>query len=999
MAVLQHYYTSYVNRESGSAGFQVKAMSPGIAPDTQALITRLLSYRIPPRLDEYALDTHPIALRYFYRNPREAILLCSQSSGTDENGRPGNFFAHSLVVEPEYFTSMPPILYWRSPFWRVREPRAAMEIAPLQTLEEVETTFDVEAVWRFLAQNQRLEQFRKLMSALVHSARTQRRLVIIDSADNVAQWIAALTLMLPPDYRPLLSFSTYHHDPYQAQFLVTGTSSDSLFRATPDEYLSYFILDAERGKMSDVDPSPYADQAWKAACSYQYYETKLLSLMTNYAVRFPNPEMIDTGLDLLALYAGLLEPQHSPFDLAADEIRAASLALDSLERTTRFSPEELNEIQRLGTILQEASKEDTEAYEAYRRCILLSQRHGLSTDQSALHEFTFITWGLTSQEQQKAALERWENMRLTYGDALFLATLNSSQYLHTLNQITENASLEQLQTLWKYLGPFIRPEPAAQQFLLSSLNKGGHLWADRVAREKVKEFFEQISLSIRGQEAQWLSLLVDQAPQIYGDGFIRFYILLVGSLELDQRLRYRAIVRPVYPNTEFLEMRYDLTKPDIRQALSTLETWIDHAQRLQLDALPSLLDAGLKRLQELYPQQLPDMVPQILHSPVLAPLSVEWENRLLVLAFAKISFYRASRNLLELYEEYRGRVDLPPEIDTIMDGSQAMLSGELSDELAERLYIYFSHLPPENFQREARSFIRTFLSHCRSEYAHTLLIKALFIDWHDLGADFWDPYFEKFTSLLVTAETAPQAFTLLAYWFHMVPGQFANPYIPHYFFLFLPRCFTEARKEKGFRDVIRYAQLEQKRWRWYPLLQEHLATRKTVVSQVGQGLAQLQRRLVNSEEVRAQEGKELGERTALEGRIRLLFVDRRSRRLHREQLASTYDRTRHELFWTIYRHYFKDLLVAGESEDILDALAFWFDDAFSLLEDLPSLPQEFFLGLSELLEEAQKERGFRTRAQQIYNQWMQARKKYHWFALVESFFVEPEKRFSLFRRG
>jgi hypothetical protein len=46
MEISQHYYTSFINRERGSAGFQVKAMSPGISPDTQNMILRLIAYRI-----------------------------------------------------------------------------------------------------------------------------------------------------------------------------------------------------------------------------------------------------------------------------------------------------------------------------------------------------------------------------------------------------------------------------------------------------------------------------------------------------------------------------------------------------------------------------------------------------------------------------------------------------------------------------------------------------------------------------------------------------------------------------------------------------------------------------------------------------------------------------------------------------------------------------------------------------------------------------------------
>src|SRR5436309_313250 len=117
MSVLQHYYTSCVHSQTNFAGFQVKAMSPGILSETQALIARLIAYSIPATLDERAIQSHPVALRYYYKSPQECILLCSQSNGDDESGRPGNFFAHTLILEPEMFKSIPPIFYWQSAFW------------------------------------------------------------------------------------------------------------------------------------------------------------------------------------------------------------------------------------------------------------------------------------------------------------------------------------------------------------------------------------------------------------------------------------------------------------------------------------------------------------------------------------------------------------------------------------------------------------------------------------------------------------------------------------------------------------------------------------------------------------------------------------------------------------------------------------------------------------------------------------------------------------------
>src|SRR5260370_30481988 len=143
MAILQLYYTSFVNKETGSAGFQIKAISSGITPDLQTAILRLIAYRVPPSCDERKPELHPIALRYFYKNEQVCILLCSQSNGPDENGRPGNFFAHTLVMEPDSFTSIPPIFYWKGEFWRKDASNTPSEVPSWSSLD-VDLKLDVE---------------------------------------------------------------------------------------------------------------------------------------------------------------------------------------------------------------------------------------------------------------------------------------------------------------------------------------------------------------------------------------------------------------------------------------------------------------------------------------------------------------------------------------------------------------------------------------------------------------------------------------------------------------------------------------------------------------------------------------------------------------------------------------------------------------------------------------------------------------------------------------
>jgi hypothetical protein len=307
MSGSQYYYTSYVHQQTGRAGFQVKATSPGLDPAIQNTMAGLIAYRIPPSLDVYDIETHPIALRYAYKGPDECILLCSQSCGRDEYGRPGNFFAHAVVLKQDLFTSIPPVFFWKSAFWCKHDPVERMEIAslPMLSLLDEGPALDLEDVWAFVAEEQRRNLLYKLLCAVVQSRRKQWRIVICDSDEHVALWVAAVSCLLPPAYRPLLTFSTYHYDARQSPFLITGTDA---VRGSLEDDASIFLLDAASGWSSAVEPSPYAELAI-AAAQPDLYESALLSLFTSTdadpdeALYYPFPLWIDEQLDQLALYA------------------------------------------------------------------------------------------------------------------------------------------------------------------------------------------------------------------------------------------------------------------------------------------------------------------------------------------------------------------------------------------------------------------------------------------------------------------------------------------------------------------------------------------------------------------------------------------------------------------------------------------------------------------------------------------------------------------------
>jgi hypothetical protein len=363
MSVLQYYYTSFVHPRTNNAGFQVKARSEGISPETEMLIARLIAYQIPASMNERDIRSHPIALRYYYHNPRQCIFLCTQSSGEDESGRPGNFFAHALVMEPRIFTTLPPIFYWRSDFWRKSdvEERSQEDILPTLDAFEEAPALDSEQIWSFLATPARIEQLRKLMGALVHCHKTLRRLVIIETADRVALWIAALSALLPPAYRPLLSFATYHHDPRQGQFMITGTTTDSYFRNTAADYFTYFVFDAQTGRISAGEDSPYADLIASGASAAQYEEQILpffAFMMRRFSHLIKDVEEEELGeyfeqLDAFALYYTLVE-RPSAHLLSDAELHAIDLALTGFEQLRDFDEDDSADLMALGQALEEA---------------------------------------------------------------------------------------------------------------------------------------------------------------------------------------------------------------------------------------------------------------------------------------------------------------------------------------------------------------------------------------------------------------------------------------------------------------------------------------------------------------------------------------------------------------------------------------------------------------------------------------------------------------------
>lgn len=824
MAVLQHYYTSFKDPQTGSGGFKTKATSPGISPTTQTLINQLILYRIPIGLDVNDIRSHPVALRYYYVSPQESVLLCSRSCGTDENGRPGNFFAHSVVLPPEQFTSVPPIFYWQSTFWKTGDPSAGSQIAP-RTSFDAELGLDLDDVWRFLAPAGRRETLGKLLAAVVHSAGSSRRIIIYEKPEIVALWIAALSCALPPLYRPLLTFATYHPDPYQAPYLITGTTSGTEFHNYPDEYLRYFILNGDTGEMSNVEDSAYAAEV-APAMQAAAWETSVLPLLDLCTRRFPVPSRIDEQLDLVVAYRAVVAQGQSSA-LAPSQLDSVRAVLSGFEQRHDFAADDVADLRALtGALGAELRRQPGGAVlREYARALALLNAHDPATASDRLRsDVQVATQGLVGGDVS-SALALLDVLARVFGERALTATLNDPTYLAGLAQLASAATARQLVLVWEHLVPAIQPAPACQGLVAASLrwiapDRDGRLAADAAA------LLDEIVRRVGAHDRDWLALAAAPGAAVPPANLETFYYTLVGDLSLDKRLPYRALVQPARPDIALREVRLDVRRAGTEGAIAVLERWAEHAARVDLHAQP-WLPAGLEVAQAETPRGAWRRVAvAALISSALAPrLPADWQQQLLSAAFSGLSLAGLQPADVILCRRYARVTGFSRQTAIVILGVLAMDNRELDPTTAQQLRERFAQLSAEQYPVELAAFMAAFFDDRVTRESHGLMVVSTYIwDYRDL---FWGCYWAEFTKMLQDPRRAQQVVDLLSFWFDSSLSALGKlPYVVQTYFLRLPGVVDEARRERGFRETAREVSERAAKQQWFPVVQDLFATER-----------------------------------------------------------------------------------------------------------------------------------------------------------------------------
>lgn len=332
MKAQQVIYTSCKRGiEGSSSGFQNYSYSPQIKAwsDQGNRIGELQSYNAP-RIDglpslptkEQAQTLYPrrqIFGRITGTSDLYGMALCSYIGRDYPEGsvRGGNFISHALVM-PAAQVDDYPCKYIDSPSflrWMDREQAAQDQTpAPLPIIDvEQNPAISLETVRSFLDEEDNADVFGQMLRCLLlrKEGGVNRKLLINDSEENFALWVAALEMALPVRQSLDFSFSFYEYDPSVSGAeiirMVDGTA-----RSISDSAFAYnYIFDFATGNYAEP---AVADDDADAFCDFAVtalrYAPESLTAFHQYLDHTSYTEAgsgIGTAYTLCQINAGLVD--------------------------------------------------------------------------------------------------------------------------------------------------------------------------------------------------------------------------------------------------------------------------------------------------------------------------------------------------------------------------------------------------------------------------------------------------------------------------------------------------------------------------------------------------------------------------------------------------------------------------------------------------------------------------------------------------------------------
>lgn len=833
MAMLQHYFTSCLHGTSGQAGFQTKAESPGISPEVAKTVSSMINYRIPPSLDERAIAQHPIALRYDYLGPTRCILTCCQSNGTDEKGRNGNYFAHTIITSPQDFATLPPIMFWRHSFWKSHDSSDRLEIRPEPSFE-LEPSLELQAVWPFFEQPRRREWFQKLLSATVQYAESRRPIVILDDANNVALWIAAVTFALPPGLRTTLTFATYHHDPYAVPYCITGTTrpGDSTFRCSSDEYISYFVLNALDGRVSATPDSPYATYVCERYFPGSYEEKLLDFFLTCHRRLPPRSQNAARYLDDITRFVLAVREGRVPLSDSTSR-RAVSSFLSDMEARESVAEDELGDLRDTVTrMLQEVRRQGADSLDPdYSRSLALLKRHDTVFHEHIKDDIDLLAEAVLGYRPRQAT-ELLSLLDSLYPADLVRRTASDDDYLARISDALPPVNLQVPTLLWKTLGRYLRSGSSKNgglvrlvQSTLLVLESIAGASPPVVPPQEAQALVTSMLTASPDMERVACEALRSASPKLKAAPYWLYYGL-AGTRTLPERQSYRQLFAAGIENAVRYEVKRDLVANPLERAGALLEEWNTYLAQhpdMARQALQGAIEFGISYYTG---QQRTHMVQQVLlHDAVVDRLDATVTTKLLRIFLSTVTLQVLPPSLVKLYQKFSDHQGLNDDQRAVMKGCLAMTGGKLDSATVSGTQNRLRKADKANYEAETAKWMKRFFDRGVSLQDQVNMLQAVYVPQY--REVFWSLYWKWFGELALDRTRTADFIRALGFWFDEGLARFAGqPYVAQEFFMGLPDALEGIGSQKQYRQVARAINEQASRQPWYAVVCDYLSATK-----------------------------------------------------------------------------------------------------------------------------------------------------------------------------
>lgn len=824
MAVLQLYWTVWNNAEQGFNGEQVKAASPHLTDDmikqARDKTRGLFFYETPVGVDALDIDAHPVALRYGRIAPDTCVFLRCRYTGPDQSMehthggysdiRYGNRFIHALFLSPRDFAVAAPVLYWESPFWKPSDPEPGMHDLPeLKSFQE-QPSLSRSEVWDFIKREDRRDLLYPLLCAVLaaDADRNPRPIVIVDRAPHVAHWIAAVTLLLPPAHRMLLTFTTYSpHFPsptHPSPFTITG-----IFPGTPidvrRDFMDFFILDASRRTTGAVEDSRYARWAVDKALADRY-DSEVSPILQAAALR-PAPHHLGDYLDGLLVYSDAVNPKRqnpwselevqSMHELTDALSRAAPLQADRLDALIQLHSSYLRGL-RLAWL-----RADVQDAEDYWRTVESLQQHDRNAPVHLQPDVETALEVLLATRRADEGVRMLGKLRHICGDDM-LSQAIQPKLLHQFLAPSHPDTPQRVLLIWQNVGELLAPSSGWQNLLELSLRLA---YPEESAQSDATRARLSSALGrvCRGQALGWLQVAV-QAVQSRGSlpcaTLNEFYYALVREVrDPAARREYRSVVEKVCRDVADFEFRRDLASADPAAVVATLERWSagpPQSQSLVRRTLPDILRDARARLT---PTEWRSTACLLLLAPHLSPfLSQEMQTQLVQDVVANSSLQQISPDEQAVYRKYHQYPGLPDELTARMRALLALSTGQLDGQAATWLHRLVVQLDEHDYALVCEQLMQRCFADVAEAETHGNVVMACYVP-HRAEA-FWRLYWDHLEPTFAMPTRSEFLVDLLTFWFRQAPDILGGvPYIVPEFFLKLPGEITRVKKQRGFRET------------------------------------------------------------------------------------------------------------------------------------------------------------------------------------------------------